>query len=175
VSDLPRHWRLSKQSCQLWLFGWHLRRLHTGLGGLAGLGAEAGLTGCAPRRARSTGSALYCCGCALQRRLVGGGEESAAIRTWIVNELPLIVVIFLIKYADGFIFASAGYSNHGSAAEDLIAAGRASRGSSASTGSARPRLPGICSLVRSSSSSLAVRIFPGVLRSGPVFDGYACS
>ena len=48
-------------------------------------------------------------------------SKSAAVGARIVNELPLVVVIFLIKYPDGFIFAGAGYSHDRAAAEDLRA------------------------------------------------------
>ena len=62
-----------------------------------------------------------------ERRLVRSGEKAAPVRAGVVNELPLIVVILLIKYPNAFFLAGAGYSNHGAAAESLRAGGRGSR------------------------------------------------
>jgi len=147
----------------LWsLVGGHLRRLHAGLVGLARFSRDA--AGSA-RRGRSTGSARYSGGCSLQSRLVRRVEESTAIRSRIVDELPLIVVIFLIKYADAFISADTGYTDHRTAAEDLSARARAPLSRRAeSAGGARTAGTGRCrdawALVgRRNSGCFAVRIF----------------
>ena len=75
----------------------------------------------------------------LQSRLIRRGEEPAAIRARVVNKLPLIVVIFLVKYANTLGFARAGDSNDRPPTEHLSAGRCASRsrraGSTRSTGS----------------------------------------
>jgi hypothetical protein len=99
--------------------GRHLR-LQTRLGGLSRLHP-----GSAARCARGAGGArragLYYGSRSLQGRLVRRSEKSTAIRARIVDELPLIVVVLLVKDPYAFLFACAGYSNHGTAAEDLPA------------------------------------------------------
>jgi hypothetical protein len=110
------------------LLGRHLRSLKTGLCRLPWLYAGARLSGGAARCARSARSAghtlLENVSRPLERRLVGCGEKSAAIAARIVNKLPLIVVVLLVKYANGLIFTCTGYSHHRTAAEDLSTGGR---------------------------------------------------
>ena len=118
--------------CLRFLFGRHLWQLRAGLGGLSRRDAGSGLSCCTASRAWSAG--WFCDIRVLQRRLVGRGEKPAAITAGVVNELPLVVVILLIKYPNAFFPTCAGYSNHGAAAESLRAGGRGSR--TRSTGSA---------------------------------------
>ena len=79
----------------------------------------------------------------LERRLVRGHQQSSAVGGGVVNKLPLVVMIFLIELADGFIFAGAGHSYNGASAENL--------GSTVCAGLLRPRLSWGCIAIRRGS------------------------
>lgn len=53
-------------------------------------------------------------------RLAGAVEQTTSVHGWVIDKLPLIVMLFLIKYADGFIFADAGDSDNRPATKGLI-------------------------------------------------------
>lgn len=53
----------------------------------------------------------------LQLRLVRRGDQKAAIEGWVVDELPLVVLLLFVVLADGFLFAEAGHSHDGRAPE----------------------------------------------------------
>lgn len=55
----------------------------------------------------------------LQRRLIGGAQQSATIAGRIVDELPLIVVVLVVELADALVFACAYYSHDRASAKDL--------------------------------------------------------
>src|SRR5205823_14558937 len=55
----------------------------------------------------------------LQRRLRGRIQQSAAIGGWVIDELPLVVMIFLVELADGLVFAGAGDTDDWPPTENL--------------------------------------------------------
>src|SRR5204862_6064727 len=57
--------------------------------------------------------------CTLQGWLIRGHEKAAAIAAGIVNELPLVIVVLLVEFADRLVFAGAGHTNDCAASEGL--------------------------------------------------------
>jgi len=56
---------------------------------------------------------------ALQRRLSRRIQQPASIDTWVIDELPIVVMILLIELPDSLVFADADNAHNRPATEDL--------------------------------------------------------
>jgi len=78
---------------------------------LSGLALDAG-SSTANARSDARGS--------LEWWLVGCAQQSAAIAGRVIDELPLVVVAFLVELPDRLVFARAGHAYNRAAAEYLL-------------------------------------------------------